>query len=43
MKCIIKIIFIGVSGLCKLFLHQSCSPLDAEHICEWLSEMIIIE
>ncbi len=32
MKYIINIIFIGVSGLRKFFLDQSCSPLDAEHI-----------
>ncbi len=31
MKYIINIIFIEVSGLCKIFLDQICSPLDAEH------------
>ncbi len=43
MKYVIKIIFIGVSGLCKNFLDQSCNDLDAEHRCVWLRDMTIIK
>ena len=49
-KNIIKKIFIGVSGLCKIFLDQSCSPFDAKHryVCglvKWplLSELLTFE
>ena len=50
MKYIINNIFIGVSGPCKFFLHQSCICLGAEHwyVCglvKWqlLSELLTLE
>ncbi len=45
MKYIIKIIFIGVPGLCKIFLDQGCSPLDAEwrYVCDLVKWLLLRE
>ncbi len=45
MKYIINIIFIGVSGQCKIFLPQSCSPLGTEqrYVCGLMKGFLLSE